>query len=123
TKKNPNQTKNQNENKKPPNKQKTMQRGKYTKIILMKIKSLPLRRAGLKAAELASLPPCIVLDAKEITNQVAKQILQHRRKSAPEMMKQRAAHQLATSLVQTASNSQLDPGTSCPTPGKNDEQQ
>ncbi|XP_032913352.1 mutS protein homolog 4-like isoform X1 [Catharus ustulatus] len=35
----------------------------------------------------------------------------HRRKSAPEMMKQRAAHQLATSLVQTASNSQLDPGS------------
>uniref|UniRef100_A0A8C3Y2A4 Uncharacterized protein n=1 Tax=Catharus ustulatus TaxID=91951 RepID=A0A8C3Y2A4_CATUS len=64
---------------------------------------------GLKAAEVSSLPSSITLDAKEITNHIAKQILQHRRKGAPEMMKQRAAHQLATSLVQTASNSQLDP--------------
>uniref|UniRef100_A0A8C3TQ54 Uncharacterized protein n=1 Tax=Catharus ustulatus TaxID=91951 RepID=A0A8C3TQ54_CATUS len=102
-----------------------------------RVHSRGLGSGQLKAAELSSLPPCIILDAKEITNRVAKQILQHRRKSAPEMMKQRAAHQLATSLVQTASNSQLDPGSrrghwkalkrkqvaSCPTPGKNDEQQ
>ncbi|KAF4790228.1 mutS 4 [Turdus rufiventris] len=62
---------------------------------------------------------------------------QHRQKSTPEMMKQRAAYQLARSLVQTARNSRLDPGSlrvylkalkkkyeaSCPAPGKNDEHQ
>ncbi|XP_032921644.1 mutS protein homolog 4 isoform X4 [Catharus ustulatus] len=91
---------------------------------------------GLKAAEVSSLPSSITLDAKEITNHIAKQIL-HRQKSTPEMMKQRAAYQLAMSLVQTARNSRLDPGSlrvylkalkkkyeaSCPTLGKSDEQQ
>ncbi|XP_063249750.1 mutS protein homolog 4-like isoform X4 [Prinia subflava] len=91
---------------------------------------------GLKAAEVSSLPSSIILDAKEITNHIAKQIL-HRQKSTPEMMKQRAAYQLAMRLVQTARNSRLDPDSlrvylkalkkkyeaSCPTPGKNYEQQ
>ncbi|XP_059708249.1 mutS protein homolog 4 isoform X2 [Haemorhous mexicanus] len=91
---------------------------------------------GLKAAEVSSLPSSIILDAKEITSHIAKQIL-HRQKSTPEMMKQRAAYQLAMRLVQTARNSRLDPDSlrvylkalkkkyeaSCPTPRKNDEQQ
>ncbi|XP_063249478.1 mutS protein homolog 4-like isoform X3 [Prinia subflava] len=59
---------------------------------------------GLKAAEVSSLPSSIILDAKEITNHIAKQIL-HRQKSTPEMMKQRAAYQLAMRLVQTPRNS------------------
>uniref|UniRef100_A0A8C5VB46 MutS homolog 4 n=1 Tax=Microcebus murinus TaxID=30608 RepID=A0A8C5VB46_MICMU len=63
---------------------------------------------GLKAAEASSLPPSIVLDAKEITTQITRQILQNQR-STPEMEKQRAVYQLATRLVQTARNSQLDP--------------
>ncbi|XP_027575757.1 mutS protein homolog 4 isoform X2 [Pipra filicauda] len=91
---------------------------------------------GLKAAEVSSLPSSVILDAKEITNHIAKQIL-HRQKSTPEMMKQRAAYHLAMRLVQTARNSRLDPDSlriylkglkkkyeaSCPAPGKNDEQQ
>ncbi|XP_054132646.1 mutS protein homolog 4 isoform X5 [Melozone crissalis] len=91
---------------------------------------------GLKAAEVSSLPSSIILDAKEITSHIAKQIL-HRQKSTPEMMKQRAAYQLAMRLVQTARNSRLDPDSlrvylkalkkkyeaSCPTPRENDEQQ
>ncbi|XP_057884635.1 mutS protein homolog 4 isoform X5 [Melospiza georgiana] len=91
---------------------------------------------GLKAAEVSSLPSSIILDAKEITSHIAQQIL-HRQKSTPEMMKQRAAYQLAMRLVQTARNSRLDPDSlrvylkalkkkyeaSCPTPRENDEQQ
>ncbi|XP_012516493.1 PREDICTED: mutS protein homolog 4 [Propithecus coquereli] len=49
---------------------------------------------GLKAAEVSSLPPSIVLDAKEITTQITRQIL---------------VYLLATRLVQTARNSRLDP--------------
>ncbi|XP_073644357.1 mutS protein homolog 4 isoform X3 [Tursiops truncatus] len=63
---------------------------------------------GLKAAEVSSLPPSIVLDAKEITSQITRQILQSQR-STPEMERQRAVYHLATRLVQTARNSQLDP--------------
>ncbi|XP_055441414.1 mutS protein homolog 4 isoform X2 [Bubalus kerabau] len=63
---------------------------------------------GLKAAEVSSLPPSIVLDAKDITTQITRQILQNQR-STPEMERQRAVYHLATRLVQTARNSQLDP--------------
>uniref|UniRef100_G1PD90 MutS protein homolog 4 n=1 Tax=Myotis lucifugus TaxID=59463 RepID=G1PD90_MYOLU len=63
---------------------------------------------GLKAAEVSSLPPSIVLDAKEITTQITRQILQYQR-STPEMERQRAVYHLATRLVQTARNSRLDP--------------
>ncbi|XP_062490045.1 mutS protein homolog 4 isoform X2 [Pezoporus occidentalis] len=91
---------------------------------------------GLKAAEVSSLPSSIIVDAKEITNHIAKQIL-HRQKSTPEMMRQRAAYHLAMRLVQTARNSRLDPDSlriylkglkkkyeaSCPAPGQSDEQQ
>uniref|UniRef100_A0A8C3GDP4 MutS protein homolog 4 n=1 Tax=Cairina moschata TaxID=8855 RepID=A0A8C3GDP4_CAIMO len=91
---------------------------------------------GLKAAEVSSLPPSIILDAKEITNHIAKQIL-HQQKSTPEMMKHRAVYHLAMRLVQTARNSQLDSDSlriylkglkkkykaSCPAAERNDEQQ
>ncbi|XP_061325780.1 mutS protein homolog 4 isoform X2 [Pezoporus flaviventris] len=91
---------------------------------------------GLKAAEVSSLPSSIIVDAKEMTNHIAKQIL-HRQKSTPEMMRQRAVYHLAMRLVQTARNSQLDPDSlriylkglkkkyeaSCPAPGQSDEQQ
>ncbi|XP_015421672.1 PREDICTED: mutS protein homolog 4 [Myotis davidii] len=63
---------------------------------------------GLKAAEVSSLPPSVVLDAKEITTQITRQILQYQR-STPEMERQRAVYHLATRLVQTARNSRLDP--------------
>uniref|UniRef100_A0A672V9X3 Uncharacterized protein n=1 Tax=Strigops habroptila TaxID=2489341 RepID=A0A672V9X3_STRHB len=91
---------------------------------------------GLKAAEVSSLPSSVIVDAKEITNHIANQIL-HRQKSTPEMMRQRAAYHLAMRLVQTARNSRLDPDSlriylkglkkkyeaSCPAPEQNDEQQ
>ncbi|XP_042675630.1 mutS protein homolog 4 isoform X1 [Centrocercus urophasianus] len=90
---------------------------------------------GLKAAEVSSLPPSIILDAKAITNHVAKQIL-HRQKTTPEMMKHRAVYHLAMRLVQTARNSRLDSeslqvylkglkrkyAASCPAPERSDEQ-
>ncbi|XP_044883560.1 mutS protein homolog 4 isoform X5 [Mauremys mutica] len=63
---------------------------------------------GLKAAEVSSLPPSIILDAKEITTHIARQILQKQR-TTPETLKQRAVYHLATRLVQTARNSRLDP--------------
>uniref|UniRef100_A0A8C6WBT6 DNA mismatch repair protein n=1 Tax=Nannospalax galili TaxID=1026970 RepID=A0A8C6WBT6_NANGA len=63
---------------------------------------------GLKAAEASSLPPSILVDAREITAQIARQILQNQ-KSSPEVERQRAVYHLATRLVQTARNSQLDP--------------
>ncbi|KAM6262320.1 mutS protein homolog 4 isoform 6-T6 [Porphyrio hochstetteri] len=89
---------------------------------------------GLKAAEVSSLPSSIILDAKEITDHIAKQIL-HRQKTTPEMMKQRAVYHLAMRLVQTARNSRLDPDSlriylkglkkkyeaSCPAPEQKDE--
>eukprot|EP00075_Anas_platyrhynchos_P028915 XP_027318168.1 mutS protein homolog 4 isoform X7 [Anas platyrhynchos] len=91
---------------------------------------------GLKAAEVSSLPPSIILDAKEITNHIAKQIL-HQQESTPEMMKHRAVYHLAMRLVQTARNSRLDSDSlriylkglkkkykaSCPAAERNDEQQ
>ncbi|KAI6064268.1 MutS protein-like protein 4 isoform X2 [Aix galericulata] len=95
-----------------------------------------MAQIGLKAAEVSSLPPSIILDAKEITNHIAKQIL-HQQKSTPEMMKHRAVYHLAMRLVQTARNSRLDSDSlriylkglkkkykaSCPAAERNDEQQ
>ncbi|XP_021090588.2 mutS protein homolog 4 [Mesocricetus auratus] len=63
---------------------------------------------GLKAAEASSLPPSIVLDAREITTQITSQILQNQR-SSPEMDRWRVLYHLATRLVQAARNSQLEP--------------
>ncbi|XP_061859958.1 mutS protein homolog 4 [Colius striatus] len=91
---------------------------------------------GLKAAEASSLPSSLILDAKQITSHIAKQML-HRQKSTPAMMRERAMYHLAMRLVQTARNSRLDPDSlriylkglkkkyeaSCPAPGQSDEQQ
>eukprot|EP00062_Callorhinchus_milii_P003433 gi/632940700/ref/XP_007885459.1/ PREDICTED: mutS protein homolog 4 [Callorhinchus milii] len=63
---------------------------------------------GLKAAEVSSLPPSIVHDAKEIMSHVTKQIW-HKQRSTPESLHQRAVYHLATRLIQTARNSCLDP--------------
>ncbi|XP_029474559.1 mutS protein homolog 4 [Rhinatrema bivittatum] len=63
---------------------------------------------GLKAAEVSSLPPSVLLDAKEITTQIVKQLLKNQRKT-PETLKQKAVYHLATRLVQTARNSRLEP--------------
>ncbi|CAM5162316.1 unnamed protein product [Natator depressus] len=62
---------------------------------------------GLKAAEVSSLPPSVILDAKEITTHIARQILQKQR-TTPETLRQRAVYHLATRLVQTARNSRLN---------------
>uniref|UniRef100_A0A7M4G282 Uncharacterized protein n=1 Tax=Crocodylus porosus TaxID=8502 RepID=A0A7M4G282_CROPO len=90
---------------------------------------------GLKAAEVSSLPPSIILDAKNITNHITQQILQ-RQRSTPETLRQRAVYHLATGLIQTARNSRLDPDslriylkglkkkyeTACPVFGQTEEQ-
>uniref|UniRef100_H3AEP5 MutS protein homolog 4 n=1 Tax=Latimeria chalumnae TaxID=7897 RepID=H3AEP5_LATCH len=62
---------------------------------------------GLKAAEVSSLLPSIIHDAKEITSQISKQLWQ-KQMSTPESLRQRAVYRLATRLVQTARNSCLD---------------
>uniref|UniRef100_A0A672UAI8 DNA mismatch repair proteins mutS family domain-containing protein n=1 Tax=Strigops habroptila TaxID=2489341 RepID=A0A672UAI8_STRHB len=90
---------------------------------------------GLKAAEVSSLPSSVIVDAKEITNHIANQIL-HGQKSTPEMMRQRAVCHLAMRLLRTAGNSRVDPDSlriylkvlkkyeaSCPAPGQDNEQQ
>ncbi|XP_043855264.1 mutS protein homolog 4 [Dromiciops gliroides] len=65
---------------------------------------------GIKAAEASSLPQSIISDAKEIRDQITKQIMEQRsQSSSPEAARQRAVYQLATRLLQTARNSQLDP--------------
>ncbi|XP_049595657.1 mutS protein homolog 4 [Syngnathus scovelli] len=63
---------------------------------------------GLRAAELTSLPPSIIQEAKTIASKVTKQLLAKRMRD-PETERQRALHCLATRLLQTARNSKLDP--------------
>ncbi|XP_072368940.1 mutS protein homolog 4 [Scyliorhinus torazame] len=85
--------------------------GNYHKIIYTYILSKGYteeKNYGLKAAEVSSLPPSIVLDAKEIASQITKQIWCKQRNTA-ESLQQRAMHHLATRLVQAARNSCLDP--------------
>ncbi|XP_054653658.1 mutS protein homolog 4 [Dunckerocampus dactyliophorus] len=66
------------------------------------------RHYGLKAAEMTSLPLSIIQEAKKFATKVSKQLLD-KRKSDPEIERQRALYRLATSLLQTARNSRLDP--------------
>ncbi|XP_077189415.1 mutS protein homolog 4 isoform X2 [Paroedura picta] len=61
---------------------------------------------GLKAAGVSSLPPSIILDAREIVTLIAGQMLQQR--STPETLKERAVYHLGSRLVQAARNSRLD---------------
>ncbi|XP_077784698.1 mutS protein homolog 4 isoform X4 [Podarcis muralis] len=63
---------------------------------------------GLKAAEVSSLPPSIVQDAKEIITLISRQMSKQQR-STPETLKKKAIYHLANMLVQTARNSRLDP--------------
>ncbi|XP_062834205.1 mutS protein homolog 4 isoform X2 [Anolis carolinensis] len=65
---------------------------------------------GLKAAEVSSLPPSIICDAKEIITLVSRQMMQQQRNTS-ETLKERAIYRLANMLVQTARNSQLDPNS------------
>uniref|UniRef100_A0A670IUL7 MutS homolog 4 n=1 Tax=Podarcis muralis TaxID=64176 RepID=A0A670IUL7_PODMU len=62
---------------------------------------------GLKAAEVSSLPPSIIQDAKEIITLISRQMSQQR--STPETLMKKAIYHLANMLVQTARNSRLDP--------------
>ncbi|XP_072505981.1 mutS protein homolog 4 isoform X3 [Notamacropus eugenii] len=65
---------------------------------------------GIKAAEASSLPRSIISDAKEIRAQITRQMMeQQSQSSCPEAGRQRAVYRLATGLLQTARNSQLDP--------------
>ncbi|XP_053247997.1 mutS protein homolog 4 isoform X3 [Podarcis raffonei] len=63
---------------------------------------------GLKAAEVSSLPPSIIQDAKEIITLISRQMSKQQR-STPETLKKKAIYHLANMLVQTARNSRLDP--------------
>ncbi|XP_027729860.1 mutS protein homolog 4 [Vombatus ursinus] len=67
------------------------------------------RNYGIKAAEASSLPQSIISDAKEIRTEISRQITEQQgRSSSAEAARQRAVYQLATRLLQTARNSQLD---------------
>ncbi|XP_032883746.1 mutS protein homolog 4 [Amblyraja radiata] len=85
--------------------------GSYNKIIYTYVLSKGCtqeKNYGLKAAEVSSLPPSIVLDAKDIASHITKQIWRKQRNTA-ESVQQRAMHHLATRLIQAARNSCLDP--------------
>ncbi|MBN3281547.1 MSH4 protein, partial [Polyodon spathula] len=64
----------------------------------------------LRAAEITSLPPSIIQEAKEITSQINKQLWE-KQQSDPEALKHRAVYHLATRLLQAAKNSRLDPSS------------
>ncbi|XP_076014607.1 mutS protein homolog 4 [Genypterus blacodes] len=66
------------------------------------------RRYGLRAAEMTSLPPSIIQEAKSVALKVSKQLLA-KHQSDPETQRQRAVYHLATRLLQAARNSRLDP--------------
>ncbi|XP_069798495.1 mutS protein homolog 4 [Narcine bancroftii] len=85
--------------------------GNHNKIIYTYVLSKGCteeKNYGLKAAEVSSLPPSIVLDAKDIASHITKQIW-YKQRSAAESVQQRATHHLATRLIQAARNSCLDP--------------
>ncbi|XP_014842567.1 PREDICTED: mutS protein homolog 4 isoform X1 [Poecilia mexicana] len=66
------------------------------------------RQYGLRAAEITSLPPSIIQEAKLVACKVSQQLLA-KRPADPETQRQRAVYHLATRLLQTARNSRLDP--------------
>uniref|UniRef100_A0A5F8GRM5 MutS homolog 4 n=1 Tax=Monodelphis domestica TaxID=13616 RepID=A0A5F8GRM5_MONDO len=64
---------------------------------------------GIQAAEASSLPQSIISEAKAIRAQVTRQMLERQNQnSSPETTRRRAVYRLATRLLQTARNSQLD---------------
>ncbi|MEQ2237840.1 MutS protein msh4 [Ilyodon furcidens] len=66
------------------------------------------RHYGLRAAEMTSLPPSIIQEAKSVASKVSQQLLA-KHPTDPETQRQRAVYHLATRLLQTARNSRLDP--------------
>ncbi|XP_027857440.1 mutS protein homolog 4 [Xiphophorus couchianus] len=66
------------------------------------------RQYGLRAAEMTSLPPSIIQEAKLVACKVSQQLLA-KHPIDPETQRQRAVYHLATRLLQTARNSRLDP--------------
>ncbi|KAM4724327.1 mutS protein homolog 4 [Anableps anableps] len=66
------------------------------------------RQYGLRAAEMTSLPPSIIQEAKSVATKVSQQLLA-KHPTDPETQRQRAVYHLATRLLQTARNSRLDP--------------
>ncbi|XP_017567259.1 mutS protein homolog 4 isoform X3 [Pygocentrus nattereri] len=65
------------------------------------------RSYGIRAAEITSMPPAIIQEAKSIAAKLS-QKLWAKNQSDPATMKQRAVYHLATRLLQTARNSRLD---------------
>ncbi|XP_031824721.1 mutS protein homolog 4 [Sarcophilus harrisii] len=64
---------------------------------------------GIQAAEVSSLPPSIISEAKEIRVQITRQLMERQsQSSSPEAARKRAVYQLATRLLQAARNSRLD---------------
>lgn len=66
------------------------------------------RQYGLRAAEMTSLPPSIIEEAKSVATKVSQQLLA-KHPTDPETQRQRAVYHLATRLFQAARNSRLDP--------------
>uniref|UniRef100_A0A3Q2ZQF4 DNA mismatch repair protein n=1 Tax=Kryptolebias marmoratus TaxID=37003 RepID=A0A3Q2ZQF4_KRYMA len=66
------------------------------------------RHYGLRAAEMTTLPPGVIQEARIIASQVSQQLLA-KHQTDPETQRQRAVYRLATRLLQTARNSRLDP--------------
>ncbi|XP_063040064.1 mutS protein homolog 4 [Engraulis encrasicolus] len=66
------------------------------------------RNYGIRAAEMTSLPKSIIDAAREIAAKVNRKIWA-KHHSDPDIIRQRAVYHLATRLIQTARNSQLNP--------------
>ncbi|XP_031436382.1 mutS protein homolog 4 [Clupea harengus] len=65
---------------------------------------------GIRAAEMTALPRTIIQEAKAVAGKVS-QKLWAKHHSDFDTVRQRAVYHLATRLIQTARNSQLDPGS------------
>ncbi|KAL7862008.1 hypothetical protein SRHO_G00134490 [Serrasalmus rhombeus] len=70
------------------------------------------RSYGIRAAEITSMPPAIIQEAKSIAAKLS-QKLWAKNQSDPATMKQRAVYHLAIRLLQTARNSRLDSDSLC----------
>ncbi|XP_066526456.1 mutS protein homolog 4 isoform X2 [Hoplias malabaricus] len=66
------------------------------------------RSYGIRAAEMTSMPPAIIQEAKAISAKLSNK-LWARAHNDPVRLQQRAVYRLATRLCQTAKNSRLDP--------------
>uniref|UniRef100_A0A8B9LTZ0 MutS homolog 4 n=1 Tax=Astyanax mexicanus TaxID=7994 RepID=A0A8B9LTZ0_ASTMX len=68
------------------------------------------RNYGIRAAEMTSMPPSIIQEAKSIAAKVSQKLWHH---SDPSTQRQRADYHLAMRCVQTARNSRLDSDSLC----------